>query len=408
MILGEWDLFRDLSHSNEAVKIAEQITVPSKNHTDVRHDITQIEKKFPCYLRRAAIMEAYGKVCSYRSNLASWEKADPASRGKAPGRPVAGHCFPALYRKNSFLMTGTYTARIKVWIRNTWDWLDVELKKSDVDYILRRCKGRRECVPVLAKRGKRWSLDFSFEERTDLVETGIDERIVLAVDLGINSAAACSVMRSDGTVVGREFLSLPTEEDSLAHATNRIKKAQRLCAKRMPGLWAKARGLSGDIAVKTANFIIDVAMKYNADVIVFEHLDTRGKKRGSHRQRLHHWRAQYVQAMVANKAHRLRMRVSTICAWGTSRLAYDGSGRVLRGPEAGLASYSVCRFPSGKVYNCDLGASYNIGARYFIREIERSMPETAWLAARTKVPELARRSTCTLSSLIRLNAALAA
>ena len=47
----------------------------------------------------------------------------------------------------------------------------------------------------------------------------------------------------------------------------------------------------------------------------------------------------------------------------------DGSGRVLRGQQANLPTYSLCRFQNGKVYNCDLSASYNIGSRYFIRDI---------------------------------------
>jgi hypothetical protein len=62
-----------------------------------------------------------------------------------------------------------------------------------------------------------------------------------------------------------------------------------------------------------------------------EHLDTRGRKRGSRKQRLHHWRAMYVQRMVTQKAHRERIRVSTVCAWNTSRLAFDGTGRHGRG-----------------------------------------------------------------------------
>ena len=147
-------------------------------------------------------------------------------------------------------------------------------------------------------------------------------------------------------------------------------------------------------------------MRYNADVIVFEHLELSGRKRGSKKQRLHHWRARYVQAMVADKAHRDGMRISHICAWGTSKLAFDGSGTVLRGKEADLGSYSVCRFTTGKEYNCDLNASYNIGARYFIRELLKSLPERVRLAAEAKIPQLAKRSTCTLSSLISLNAVL--
>ena len=163
-----------------------------------------------------------------------------------------------------------------------------------------------------------------------------------------------------------------------------------------------------DIAVKTAQFIVDTAVKYDVDCIVMEHLDLAGKKRGSKKQRLHLWRAKYVQTMVTDKAHRNMIRVARICAWNTSRLAFDGSGRVMRGKEADLPNYSLCRFPPGKQYNCDLNASYNIGSRYYIRELLKTLPVTAGQAVTANVPELAHRSQCTLSSLIKLNAVLAA
>ena len=72
--------------------------------------------------------------------------------------------------------------------------------------------------------------------------------------------------------------------------------------------------LNDDIAVKTANFIIDTAKMYHTDTIVFEHLDLAGKKHGSKKQKLHMWKAKYVQSMVTDKAHRLSMRISHICA----------------------------------------------------------------------------------------------
>ena len=53
-------------------------------------------------------------------------------------------------------------------------------------------------------------------------------------------------------------------------------------------------------------------------------------------------------------------------------------------------------------------ASYNFGARYYIREILKTMSVTAGLDISAKVPECSRRSTCTLSTLISLNAVLAA
>ena len=239
-----------------------------------------------------------------------------------------------------------------------------------------------------------------------LPDTDIFDQTIISVDLGINAAATVSVMRADGTILGRHFCKLPKEYDSLTHAVNRIKKAQQHGNRRMPRLWAKAKGINLDISVKTANFIMNVAVLYNADVIVFEHLDLNGRKRGSKKQRLHLWRSQYVQSMVTDKAHRLGMRISRICAWGTSRLAYDGSGRILRGKEAELPTYSLCRFQNGKVYNCDLSASYNIGSRYFIREILKSLPARVRLELEANVPQVSKRSTCTWSTLINLNAEL--
>ncbi|MCR5457892.1 MAG: IS200/IS605 family accessory protein TnpB-related protein [Clostridiales bacterium] len=152
---------------------------------------------------------------------------------------------------------------------------------------------------------------------------------------------------------------------------------------------------------------MDVAIQYEADVIVFEHLDTQGKKSGSKKQRLHMWRNRYVQAMVEHKAHRLGMRISHVNPYGTSLYAYDGSGIVLRGKEAKLKSYSLCKFQNGKCYNCDLSASYNIGSRYYIREILKSLPARERLELEAKVPQVTKRTTCTLSTLINLNAELA-
>lgn len=423
LICREWMSFSAVKQQTEAVNLAEKLSVKTKQHPVTDYDFSAAFYKFPAYLRRAAIAEAYGKVRSYKSNLANWEKEELSVRVKAPSQPKAGYIYPCMYRRDMYTETeDSYTVRIKVFIRNTWDWLTVSLKKSDRDYILRHCspidcdendrpealQGRKICNPTLQKRGKEWFLVFPVEEKVILNKTGPSDQRIVAVDLGINNACTLSVMHSDGTIVGREFLSLPSETDSLEHAVNRIKKAQQHGNRKTPRLWAKANGINDRIAVLTAQFIMDKAVLYNADVIVFEHLDRNGKLHGSKKQHLHLWKSQYVQEMVANKAHRLGMRISRVCAWGTSRLAYDGSGTVQRGRDAGLKSYSVCRFANGKIYNCDLSASYNIGARYFVRELTKSLPETARLQLQAKVPEACKRSTCTLSTLINLNAVLAA
>ena len=109
---------------------------------------------------------------------------------------------------------------------------------------------------------------------------------------------------------------------------------------------------------------------YNIDCIVFEYLDHSGKKRGGrkYRERIHMWRANDVQDRVELQAHRMRMRISRVCAWNTSKYAFDGSGKVERDKD----NYSICKFTSGKTYNCDLSAAQNIGARYFLRAYKKA------------------------------------
>lgn len=404
------DSVAECKSGSEAVNVIERLTVLSPKRPEVPYDFSSKFYKFPSYLRRSAIAEAFGKYSSWASNYRRWKET--GKKGKAPGKPKAGFCFPAMYRYNTFVRTGTYIAGIKVFIRNTWDWMDVTLRKGDVDYIARRCSNRKECVPTLCRRGKVWSLDFSFEENIKLNDTPIKEQRIVAVDLGINNSCVCSVMLSDGTVVGRRFLRLPAEYDCLKHCTGRIRKAQRGGAKRTPRLWAYAKNVNRHISELTAAFITDVAMEYNADCVVFESLQLQGKKRGARksRQKLHLWKARSVQAMVTAKVHRFGCRVARVNAWCTSRLAFDGSGRVLRGKETELTAgnYSVCVFSTGKVYHCDLNGSYNIGARYFIRELLKSVPETERLRLEAKVPSVRRRSTCVLSDLISLSTEMAA
>ena len=278
-------------------------------------------------------------------------------------------------------------------------------RKSDADYILRHCGDRRKLSPTIVKKGRKWELMFPFEEEVALRTVKIQEQKILAVDLGIHNACACSVMKSDGTIVGRRMLRLPVQEDCLNHLLNKVKKAYKQGHRHIPTLWSRINNVNRVISVETARFISGVAEEFHVDAVVFEKLDLKGRKSGKGmRQRLHLWKSQDVQGMVACKVHRMGIRVSHVNAWNTSSLAYDGTGKVERGVNH---NYSICRFTTGKVYNCDLNASYNIGARYFIREIIKTLPVTMGLGVSAKVPECTRRSTCTLSTLISLSAALA-
>ena len=397
--INEWKDIEQIDFTQRRMAYIEKLCHTTKNNPNPKYNFDKRFYKMPSYLRRGAINEALGKVSSYMSNFSNWKKKPV---GRAPSKPKAGFIYPCLYKDNMYERTNTYEAKIKIFVNNTWDWINIFLKKSDVDYILHKCCDRKQCAPTLMKSGKQWFLDFPFEEKVKLKNTNTKEQIAVSVDLGLNSAATVSVMRSDGTIIDRRFLKQSIEQDSLTHAVNRIKKAQQNGNLKTPRLWAKVNGINKNIATKTAQFIIDIAVKHKADVIVFEHLNLKGKKRGKNKQLLHLWRSKEVQRIVENKAHRLSIRVSRICARNTSKLAFDGSGLVKRNK----TNYSVCEFTNDKIYNCDLSASYNIGSRYFIREILKSLPVSVRLALEAKVPQIANRSTCTLSTLINLNAEL--
>ena len=65
---------------------------------------------------------------------------------------------------------------------------------------------------------------------------------------------------------------------------------------------------------------------------------------------------------------------------------------------------SLCTFTSGKRYNCDLSASYNIEARYYIRELTKPLPATAWSVLEAEVPAV--RRSCVYADLVRPHAVM--
>lgn len=400
----EWGLLQNLS-SIKSVALMEKLTLVSEKRPSVPYDFNERFYKMPCYLRRAAIAQAIGSYSSWFSNHENWKK-NP--EGKEPKLHLDRHTMPAFYKGNMYKRISDDTAKIKIYYRNDWVWQTVHFRKQDVKYIQRHCSTMQECSPVLVHKGKCWYLNFAFKQKVELNKTDIQKQKVCAVDLGLNNDAVCSVMDAEGTVIARRFIRQAVEKDHLYTVLNRIRKQQQYGARQCKTLWSIADNINREISRKTAGNILSFAYEYNTDVIVFEHLDTKGKKKGKNKQKLSLWRKKEIQRIVEHRAHRLGIRVSRICAWNTSRLAYDGSGYVNRGKYMQNGNekynYSICVFQSGKQYHCDLNASYNIGARYFVRELLKSNSVRRRLPSQTKGPDYGKGTTRTLSSLIKLNA----
>ena len=155
VMMEHWDLFKGLGQK-DVLKECENLCISTAKRPTVLHDFSVDFYKFPSYLRRAAINAAFGAVSSYKTRIAQWQ-VNP--QGKEPGLPKAGRIFPAFYKGQQFVREGRYCARIKVFIRNTWDWVTIPLRKTDVDYISLYCAARDELCPAIRKRGKVWSLD---------------------------------------------------------------------------------------------------------------------------------------------------------------------------------------------------------------------------------------------------------
>ena len=382
-----WEDISAVEGGKKRFNYAEHLVHSTKRNRAV-YDFDCLFPKMPSYLRRSAITHALGAVSSYRTRLAQWEEG--GRRGKSPVLGEMTHAMPVFYRGNMYREAEGDQAFLKLYNGKDWVWVCASLLHTDMEYLRKHWTGVKASAPILEKRHRKYFLRFSFEEERKLTDRPVQEQRICAVDLGINTDAVCSIMEADGTVCARKFIDFADEKDRL------WKENREHGPKSAVSLWKYAARCNDELAKKTAAAIVGFAEENHADVIVFEHLDMKGKVRGKRKARLHMWKKRGVQKTCGHMAHRKGMRIARVCAWKTSRLAYDGSGEVERDPD----NHSLCTFTNKKRYNCDLSASYNIGARYFIRELTKPMPATAWSVLEAEVPAVRRRSSCVYADLV--------
>ncbi len=365
VVLNEWDILCGLKSLCSKRRRVDELIHSTKDNTA---KYTQFDVDFlnmPSYMRRAVIADAFGIVSSYLSNHKNWEVLPVSERDSEPVLGLPEHYELTFYeQERDFKDLDKGILGLKFYNGKTWDWYYFHIKPSDAKYIYRLTQTRKLLSPVVEQKGNRYYVRFCFEEKKDLVSPDLLEHRVLAVDLGINAPASWCVMTSDGSVHAKGVIRLSGDEGRLSHAINR-KRMYQQAGKKSKCVYRWVKDANKTLSINTVRELMRIAVLYDVDCIVFEYLDRAGKKRGSHkyRERIHMWRALDVQKRVELQAHRMGMRISRVCAWNTSKLAFDGSGQVTRNAD----NYSICRFPSGKIYNCDLSAAQNIGARYFLR-----------------------------------------
>lgn len=405
-VMDHRDEIRSLETAQERQRFVECLVHGTKKQKAV-YDFDAVFYKFPSYLRRCAITAAVGAVMSWMSNHENW--VNEGKKGNEPKLGVSRDECPCFYSGNMFLMGQDNTAMIKLYVNHDWVWRTVRLKKTDVSYLEKRRKVNKDSTissPVIEKKPKgHFFLRFSLEETVELSSMPIFDQKVCAVDLGLNTDAVCSVIDVHGTVLSRAFIDLGREKDQVQNALHRVSVFQRLHGSHDSGrLWSVAKRRNENLGDQVAHNIVEFARANDCDVIVFEHLQTKGKKHGSKKQRLSMWKHRDIQKTAESLAHKYGIRISRVCAWNTSKLAYDGSGPVKRGRQIHEGTpYDICRFSNGKIYNSNLSASYNIGARYFIRELNRELTFTEVPDIMAEVPDIGSGTRRTLSHLWQLD-----
>ena len=398
-VYGEaWEELSGITNVKKRFNAAEHLVHGTKNNR-ARYDFDTCFPKMPSYLRRSAIQHALGSVSSYETRIGLWKS------GKLTGKPklvCENHAMPVFYRDVMYRNAEESDdfAYLKLYDGHDWKWFCVNLLHTDMEYLRKNWSGVKASAPTLEKRHQKYFLRFSYTEEVALSKADVKNQTVCSVDLGINTDAVCTIMRADGTVLGRKFINFPSEKDRMYRVLGRISRFQKIHGSRqVKSRWAYAKRLNMELSRKVAAAVTIYAMESHADVIAFEYLEMTGKKSGKKKQRLHVWRKRDIQTICEHQAHRAGIRISRVCARNTSRYAYDGSGPVLRNP----GNHRLCVFQTGKQYNCDLSAAYNIGARYFIREHLKTLPETERSLLEAKVPAVKRRTSCVYADLRTLS-----
>ncbi len=378
IVNARWVKLSELT-TNERVNLIEKAIHQTAKNPEPKHRYfrSAVQKypsfrKFPSYLRRAAIADAIGIVSSFQTRYRKWQSEARKHRCCRPPKLTAMcQSYPALYKGQQIRYGENYrNVQIKVWNGSDWVWMEaIPIKKQGKNRHL--VEGNEIQSPALVVNKKTCQL--SMPVKVKKVEREESE-YVCSIDLGINNAATAAIVGADGTVKARKFINPARDIDRRNRRRMKIakkaKKSARITGQKhgkgfCQGLYRKSSNINLEISRKVMRGIVEFAKAHGVKVIVFENLAgwkaKAGKRRSLQKQKFHLWCHRKIVDLTQQRWSELGGKVVFINPKYTSAYAFDGSGKVKRSK----INYSLCRFSTGKQYNADLNASYNIGARYW-------------------------------------------
>jgi IS605 OrfB family transposase len=409
VVLDNWGAISGQPDSHLRQQAAERLMIPTRNRdVDLVNNFSAAFYKFPSYLRRQVFTKAIGDVSSHMTRLVQWRELKAATEAKGkkfkaepPTLNDRHNGFPVFYWKNMFqgdlregLAGGNVNLLIKVYRNNDWVWREITVDGRSLKN--RGISTFEPQAPAIVKRHGGHFLHVPWQGEAKLPSLGdMDGVRVCSADLNLGCDAVCVALKSDGTVLSRRFFRHDREKDLLYKATGRVAEANRESGiGPKPKLWRRITGLNDEIARRVARQIVNFAAENDCHVVVLENL-SRMQATGSRRKKVHLWRKRTIARLVEAMAHELGMRFSLVNPKNTSKLAFDGSGEASR-PLPG----KLLAFRSGKLYNADLNAAYNIAARWVVRTLFSRLSKKQQEELRAKAPEFVPGPCTTLSTLV--------
>ncbi len=393
VVYTHWSAIGRLDAKAQNRAVEKLIHATAKNPSPKYQYFNRRFLKFPSYYRRGAIQFAIGQVSSFITRYRSWQSGIRKRKDALPPK-LNADCgtYPPLYKGDRFpgfkiqglpvtafrgqcikLAEDNNSAAIKVFTGTDWVWSTVGMTGHRERHLN---PSNQRKSPYLIVNGRSCHLSVPFQIKKTQIK---DTESVLSCDLGINTTATVSIVNFDGTVSHREFIHPGRDIDRRDKRLKRISRKASLTGKLQRGfargLYRKAGNLNQEIGQKVSARLVKIAKLYGVKYIVFEHLKgwrPRGaKKRSTLKQRFHGWLHRRIVSSTEMKWSELGGKVVFVNPRGTSSYAYDGSGKLKRSSK----NYELAVFNTGKEYNCDLSASYNIASRFILKLMGGNSPQ---------------------------------
>ncbi|MDO9177655.1 MAG: hypothetical protein Q7U16_04900, partial [Agitococcus sp.] len=150
---------------------------------------------------------------------------------------------------------------------------------------------------------------------------------------------------------------------------------KRLGAGFCGALYRRIAGLNLDAARVLVRELMAFAKAHGAQAVIVENLKGwKPKGKGTaQKKRFHRFQHRALIKGLTHQCEEVGMKLVSVFARGTSYFAYDGSGPVKRDK----ANATLATFSTGRRYNADLNAAYNIAARGLIVLLKLVVPGVA-------------------------------